>query len=124
MLRKKSKINVRLVKPKFFLPVHGEYNHALKHGQTGIDCGVLERNVYIMVMVSKLKLLKISEKARTIKTGKVYIDNQLNHKISDDVILDRQTMAKEGIVMIVAKLMKVIEHYHKDQKLLHLDLFR
>ena len=32
------------------------------------------------------------------KTGKVYIDNQLNHKISDDVILDRQTMAKEVLL--------------------------
>lgn len=47
---------------------------------------------------------KYLKKARTIKTGKVYIDNQLNHKISDDVILDRQTMAKEGIVMIVAQI--------------------
>ncbi len=47
---------------------------------------------------------KYIKKVRTVKTGKVYIDNQLNHKISDDVIIDRQTMAKEGIVMIVAQI--------------------
>ncbi|WP_338153579.1 phospho-sugar glycosidase domain-containing protein, partial [Aliarcobacter cryaerophilus] len=44
------------------------------------------------------------KKDRTVKSGKVYIDNQLNHKLSDDVVIDRQTMAKEGIVMIVAQI--------------------
>ena len=103
--QEEQKLMLRLVKPKFFLPVHGEYNHALKHGQTGIDCGVLERNVYIMSDGEQIEITpKYLKKAGTIKTGKVYIDNQLNHKISDDVILDRQTMAKEGIVMIVAQI--------------------
>lgn len=103
--QEEQKLMLRLVKPKFFLPVHGEYNHALKHGQTGIDCGVLERNVYIMSDGEQIEVSpKYIKKVRTVKTGKVYIDNQLNHKISDDVILDRQTMANEGVVMIVAQI--------------------
>ena len=103
--QEEQKLMLRLVKPKFFLPVHGEYNHALRHGQTGIDCGVLERNVYIMSDGEQIEITpKYLKKARTVKTGKVYIDNQLNHKISDDIILDRQTMAKEGVVMIVAQI--------------------
>ena len=103
--QEEQKLMLRLVKPKFFLPVHGEYNHALKHGQTGIDCGVLERNVYIMSDGEQIEVTpKYLKKVKTVKTGKVYIDNQLNHKISDDVILDRQTMASEGVVMIVAQI--------------------
>jgi ribonuclease J len=103
--QEEQKLMLRLVKPKFFLPVHGEYNHALKHGQTGIDCGVLERNVYIMSDGEQVEISpKYLKKVKTVKTGKVYIDNQLNHKISDDIIIDRQTMAKEGIVMIVAQI--------------------
>jgi ribonuclease J len=103
--QEEQKLMLRLVKPKFFLPVHGEYNHALKHGQTGIDCGVLERNVYIMSDGEQIEVSpKYIKKVKTVKTGKVYIDNQLNHKISDDVILDRQTMANEGVVMIVAQI--------------------
>ena len=103
--QEEQKLMLRLVKPKFFLPVHGEYNHALKHGQTGIDCGVLERNVYIMSDGEQIEVSpKYLKKVKTVKTGKVYIDNQLNHKISDDVILDRQTMANEGVVMIVAQI--------------------
>ena len=103
--QEEQKLMLRLVKPKFFLPVHGEYNHALKHGQTGVDCGVLERNVYIMSDGEQIEITpKYLKKVKTVKSGKVYIDNQLNHRISDDVVLDRQTMAKEGIVMIVAQI--------------------
>ena len=103
--QEEQKLMLRLVKPKFFLPVHGEYNHALKHGQTGVDCGVLERNVYIMSDGEQIEVNpKYLKKVKTVKTGKVYIDNQLNNKIADDVILDRQTMANEGVVMIVAQI--------------------
>ena len=82
------------------MPVHGEYNHAVKHAKTGIDCGVLERDTYIMSDGEQIEVTpKYLKKVRSVKTGKVYIDNQLNHKISDDIVMDRQTMANEGVVM-------------------------
>jgi ribonuclease J len=103
--QEEQKLMLRLTKPKFFMPVHGEYNHAVKHGQTGVDCGVLERNVYIMSDGEQVEVTpKYLKKVKTVKTGKVYIDNQLNHKISDDIVIDRQTMANEGVVMIVAQV--------------------
>jgi len=103
--QEEQKLMLRLVKPKFFMPVHGEYNHALKHGQTGVDCGVLERNLYIMSDGEQIEVTpKYLKKVKSVKTGKVYIDNQLNHKISDDIVIDRQTMANEGVVMIVAQV--------------------
>ncbi|SQA69117.1 metallo-beta-lactamase [Campylobacter jejuni] len=37
-----------LTKPKFFLPVHGEYNHITKHKETAMKCGIPERNIYLM----------------------------------------------------------------------------
>ena len=103
--QEEQKLMLRLAKPKFFMPVHGEYNHAVKHGKTGVACGVLERNVYIMSDGEQVEVTpKYLKKVRTVKTGKVYIDNQLNHKIADDIVLDRQTMANEGVVMIVAQI--------------------
>jgi ribonuclease J len=103
--QEEQKLMIRLVKPKFFLPVHGEYNHALKHSQTAIDCGVLERNIYVMSDGEQIEVTpKYLKKVKSVKTGKVYIDNQLNHKIADDVVMDRQTMANEGVVMIVAQI--------------------
>ncbi|PKI80328.1 ribonuclease J [Malaciobacter halophilus] len=103
--QEEQKLMLRLVKPKFFMPVHGEYNHALKHGQTGVECGILERNLYIMSDGEQVEVTpKYLKKVKTVKTGKVYIDNQLNNKIADDIVIDRQTMANEGVVMIVAQV--------------------
>lgn len=103
--QEEQKLMLRLIKPKFFMPIHGEYNHAIKHAKTGIDCGVLERNTYIMSDGEQIEVSpKYLKKVKTVKTGKVYIDNQLNHKISDDIVLDRQTMANEGVVIIVAQI--------------------
>ncbi|QDF27686.1 ribonuclease J [Halarcobacter anaerophilus] len=103
--QEEQKLMLRLVKPKFFMPIHGEYNHAVKHAKTGIACGVLERNTYIMSDGEQIEVSpKYLKKVKTVKTGKVYIDNQLNHKISDDIVIDRQTMANEGVVIIVAHI--------------------
>ena len=103
--QEEQKLMLRLVKPKFFLPVHGEYNHVVRHIQTGIDCGVLERNTYILSDGEQIEIApKYLKKVRTVKTGKTYIDNQRNRKIADDVVIDRQTMANEGVVMIVAQI--------------------
>ena len=103
--QEEQKLMLRLVKPKFFLPVHGEYNHVVRHIQTGIDCGVLERNTYILSDGEQVEIApKYLKKVKTVKTGKTYIDNQRNRRIGDDVVIDRQTMANEGVIMIVAQI--------------------
>jgi ribonuclease J len=96
---------LRLVNPKFFLPVHGEYNHIQKHKETAMKCGVPERNILLMSDGDCIEVgPKFMRKAKTVKTGKVYIDNQNNHQIDDDIVIDRQKLAQEGIVMIVAQI--------------------
>lgn len=103
--QEEQKLMLRLIKPKFFMPVHGEYNHVVKHAKTGIECGVLERNIHILSDGEQIEVTpKYMKKVKTVKTGKVYIDNMMNHKIADDVVIDRQTMANEGVVMIVAQI--------------------
>ncbi|MEA3315926.1 MAG: MBL fold metallo-hydrolase RNA specificity domain-containing protein, partial [Campylobacterota bacterium] len=103
--QEEQKLMLRLTKPKFFIPVHGEYNHVKRHIQTGIDCGVLERNTYILSDGEQIEIApKYLKKVRTVKTGKTYIDNMRNRKIADDVVIDRQTMANEGIVMLIVQI--------------------
>ncbi|MBU0720056.1 ribonuclease J [bacterium] len=100
-----QKLMLRLTNPKFFLPVHGEYNHVMKHKETGMMCGVPERNILLMTDGEQIEVApKYMRKVKTVKTGKTYIDNQNNHQIEDDIVLDRQKLASDGIVMIVAQV--------------------
>jgi ribonuclease J len=100
-----QKLMLRLVNPKFFLPVHGEYNHVVKHKETGMLCGVPERNILLMTDGEQIEVApKYMRKVKTVKTGKTYIDNQNNYEIEDDIVLDRQKLANDGIVMIVAQV--------------------
>jgi ribonuclease J len=98
---------LRLVKPKFFLPVHGEYNHIHKHKQTAISCGINSKNILLMSDGDQVEVCaKYIKKVGSVKTGKTYIDNQINKQIDDDVVLDRQNLAESGVVMLVAQIEK------------------
>ena len=103
--QEEQKLMLRLIKPKFFLPVHGEYNHIAKHKETAISCGVDERNIYLMSDGDQMEICqKYLKRVKTVKTGKVFIDNQINKQISDDVVIDRQNLAEAGVVMIIAQI--------------------
>lgn len=105
--QEEQKLILRLTKPKFFLPVHGEYNHITKHKETAMQCGIPERNIYLMSDGDQVEVCgKYLKKIKTIKTGKIFIDNQINQQIADDVVIDRQKLADSGLVMLVIQLDK------------------
>ena len=103
--QEEQKLILRLIQPKFFLPVHGEYNHIAQHARTAVDCGVDERNILLMGDGDQVEITpKYLKKVKTVKSGKTYIDNQNNMTIENDVVLDRQKLAEDGIVNVVAQI--------------------
>jgi ribonuclease J len=105
--QEEQKLILRLVQPKFFLPVHGEYNHIHKHSKTAISCGVDSRNILLMSDGDQIEITtKYLKKVKTVKTGKSYIDNQNNQEIKSDVIEDRQKLSLDGVVNIAAQINK------------------
>ncbi|CAE09235.1 ribonuclease J [Wolinella succinogenes] len=103
--QEEQKLMLRLVKPKFFLPVHGEYNHLVKHKDTAMRCGIPEKNILLMEDGDQIEVAPTYiRKVRSVKTGKVFIDNQINKQIDNDVVLDRQKLATDGIVSIIAQV--------------------
>jgi len=103
--QEEQKLILRLIQPKFFLPVHGEYNHIAKHARTAVECGVDERNILLMGDGDQIELTpKYLKKVKTVKSGKTYIDNQNNMTIENDVVLDRQKLAEDGIINVVAQI--------------------
>jgi ribonuclease J len=103
--QEEQKLILRLVQPKFFLPVHGEYNHIAMHARTAVKCGVNERNILLMSDGDQVEITpKYLKKVKAVKTGKTYIDNQNNREIQDDIIVDRQKLASDGIVNIIVHI--------------------
>ena len=103
--QEEQKLILRLVQPRYFFPVHGEFNHLMKHKETAKSIGLNERNIFIMQdgeswEVSQRRV----RKAKSVKAGKVYIDNYINKQIDDDIVIDRQKLANEGIVMLIAQV--------------------
>ncbi|HHD81312.1 MAG TPA: ribonuclease J, partial [Campylobacterales bacterium] len=105
--QEEQKLILRLVQPKFFLPVHGEYNHIAKHAKTAVSCGVNKRNILLMSDGDQVELTtKYVKKVKTVKTGKSYIDNQNNKEIKAEIVNDRQKLAEDGIVNIALQINK------------------
>lgn len=105
--QEEQKLMLRLIKPKFFLPVHGEYNHIVKHKETAMSCGIDERNIYLMSDGDQVEVCQRHiKRVKTVKTGKVFIDNQINKQIADDVVIDRQKLAEAGVVTIISQIDK------------------
>ncbi len=99
--QEEQKLMLRLVQPKFFLPVHGEYNHIAAHAKTAELCGVDKRNMLLMSDGDQIEITpKYIKKVKTVKSGKKYIDNMNNKEIFNDVVEDRQKLANEGIVNV------------------------
>ena len=91
---------LRLCKPKFFMPIHGEYNHAVKHQQTGIDCGVLERNTYIMSDGEQVEV--------TPKMAQKFMNIYLRKDMNTQKLIDKKISRKEVFVKTFNDLMQGI----------------
>lgn len=109
--QEEQKMMLRLIKPKFFIPAHGEYQHLMKHKETGIACGVDPRNVVLMDDGDSIDIsLKGVKRGKRVKTGKVYIDNQMNKQIDHAIVYDRQNLANDGIIMLIMQIDKQEGH--------------
>jgi len=105
--QEEQKLMLRLVKPKYFFPVHGEYNHLMKHRETALSVGIPEENIFVMEDGEQWEITpKRIRKVKNVQVGKIYIDNQINEQIENDVVIDRQKLANEGIIMVVAQIDK------------------
>lgn len=99
--QEEQKLMLRLIKPKFFLPIHGEYNHLAKHKETAIKCGVLEKNILLMEDGDQIEVCpSYIKKIKSVKNGKLFIDNQLGKIVDNLTVLDRQKLAEDGIIII------------------------
>lgn len=99
--REEQKLMINLCKPKFFMPVHGEYRMLVKHAELAVECGVAAENTFVMENGDVLELFKDrGNKIGRVKSGIVLIDNSTSWPIDQQTVQERQVMAEDGVVNI------------------------
>ena len=95
----------RIIKPKYFIPVHGEYRHLKHHKDLAIDLGMDNKNIFIL---DKGEILEINnEEAKRcgkVKSGNVYVDGLGVGDVGSLVLRDRKHLANDGLVNIVVTI--------------------
>lgn len=97
---------MKLIRPKYFLPMHGEYRHLVLHARLGAENGINPKNIFVMENGQILDFDKHGgriEKAR-VPSGYVLIDGLGVGDVGNIVLRDRQAMAKDGILVAIATI--------------------
>jgi ribonuclease J len=103
--REEQKLMINICKPKFFMPVHGEYRMLVKHAQLATECGVPAENTFVMENGDVLELTK--DKGQTlgrIKSGIILIDSIGSWEIDAQTVEERIALSQEGVVNVAVTL--------------------
>lgn len=99
------KMMISLTKPKFFVPIHGEYKHMKKHVQLAMGMGIPEENTFIADLGDVLETDGVEMKlAGTVPSGKVMVDGFGVGDVGSVVLRDRKHLAEDGVMIIVATM--------------------
>lgn len=99
--KEELKLMLNMVRPKYFMPVHGEYRHLRYHGMLAEKTVVPRENIFIL---ENGEVLEISEagaaKNGSVSSGRVFIDGKGMGDVEDMVLRDRRRLAHDGIVLV------------------------
>ena len=99
------KLMIGLVKPKYFIPVHGEQKHLMKHAQLARAMGIDEKNIYIAEIGETIELTdSYIKKVGTVPSGDVYVDGLGVGDVGNVVLNDRKRLSQDGLIIVVATI--------------------
>lgn len=105
--REELKLIHSLIKPKYFVPVHGEYRHLKEHAELAKSLGMDEKNIFLLDNGDVLELTgKKAVKAKSVHTGTVYVDGSGVGDVGNIVLRDRKVLSQDGILTTVLAIDK------------------
>ncbi len=100
--QEEQKLMLSLVRPKFFVPVHGEYRQLIAHKHTAELMGIPEENVMLLKNGRVLELSQNEAKfTGSVTTGKVFVDGLGVGDVGNIVLRDRQHLSQDGLIIVV-----------------------
>lgn len=101
------KLLLSMVRPKFFIPIHGEYRHLSLHARLARSLGMPEDNIFVIENGNILELDR--EKGRIVTklpTGNVYVDGLVMGDLASVILRDRKLLSRDGIVVVIVAIDK------------------
>ncbi len=99
--REELKIMLSITRPKFFIPIHGEYRHLVKHVQLARELGLKEKNAVLAEDGDIIELTPYScDIAGKASTGKVFVDGKGVGDVCNLILRERRILSEDGIVII------------------------
>ena len=100
--REELKLIHRLVRPKFFMPVHGEYRHLKQHANLAQSLGMPEENIFLMENGQVLELSqRKAQISGTVQSGSILIDGLGVGDVGNVVLKDRKHLSEDGLIVVV-----------------------
>lgn len=100
--QEEQKLMLSLIKPKYFIPVHGEYRQLIAHANTATKMGIDSENIFMMTNGRVLELSEDSAKlAGTVPSGRILVDGLGVGDVGNIVLRDRQHLSQDGLIVIV-----------------------
>ena len=100
--QEEQKLILALSKPKYFIPVHGEYRQLMAHAETALSMGIEQKNIILM---SNGRVLEMDENeakfTTTVPSGRVLVDGLGVGDVGNVVLRDRQHLSQDGLIVIV-----------------------
>ena len=101
------KLMQALVKPKFFIPVHGEYRHLKQHAELAVDVGLSEKNFMIAENGDVIEITRDSiKKNGSVTSGQIFVDGLGVGDVGNIVLRDRKHLSQDGILTVVVTISK------------------
>ena len=100
--QEEQKLIIALAKPKYFIPVHGEYRQLRAHAETAKEMGIPTENIFILENGKTLELNKKEMKiTNSVPCGKILVDGLGVGDVGNIVLRDRQHLSQDGLIVIV-----------------------
>lgn len=99
------KLMLSLTKPKFFIPVHGEFKHLTRHSELAQSMGIQPSNIHIGEIGQIIQLDNMEMKVvGTVPAGKVFVDGLGVGDVGSIVLRDRKILSEDGLIIVVATI--------------------